>query len=129
MTSTSVTTAAARTRQRPATAIAAAVLQLLVGTVTSVAGVVFSSIDGGGWYAGTVAFALALPAWWLAGVGLLRGSRRAHLLGTALLVALFAFDLVKILHYHESAGYLFCSLTIVGLSLQQAPATRRWAIR
>jgi hypothetical protein len=111
------------------TATAAAVLMLVVGTVTSIAGVVFSSIAGGGWYLGTVAFALALPAWWIAGVGLLRGSRRAHRLGLCLLAGLFAFDLLKILYYHESAGYLFCALTLVGLALLQAAPTRRWAIR
>jgi hypothetical protein len=111
------------------TATAAAVLLLVVGTVTSVAGVVFSSIEGGGWYAGTVVFALALPAWWIAGLGLLRRSRRAHRLGLGLLAALSAFDLLKILYYHESAGYLFYALTVVGLALLQAAPTRRWAVR
>lgn len=111
------------------TATAAAVLMLVVGTVTSVAGVVFSTLEGGGWYAGTVVFALALPAWWIAGLGLLRGSRRAHRLGLGLLAGLFAFDLLKILYYHESAGYLFCALTLLGLALLQAPPTRRWAVR
>jgi hypothetical protein len=111
------------------TATAAAILMLLVGTVTSVAGVVFSTLEGGGWYAGTVAFAVALPAWWVAGVGLLRGRHAAHRLGLGLLVALFAFDLLKILYYHESAGYLFCALTLVGLALLQASPTRRGAVR
>jgi hypothetical protein len=129
MSSTTAPAALATRRRAVGTAVASAVLQLVVGTVTSVAGIVFSAIEGGGWYAGTVAFAVALPCWWVAGVGLLRGSRRAHVLGTVLLLALFAFDLLKIVYYHESAGYLFCALTILGLALQQAPATRRWVTR
>lgn len=57
-------------------------------------------------------------------IGLLRGSRRAHWLGFGLLGALLAFDSVKIVVFHEGAGYLFACLTVLGLSLQAAPSTR-----
>jgi hypothetical protein len=105
------------------------VLLLVQGTFTSVAGCVFSLASGGGWYAGAAAFAVAVPLWSVAGVGLLRGSRRAHGLGVALLVAQVGFGLLKILHYHESAAYLFGAITLVNLALLLAGPTRRWADR
>ena len=119
-------TASGTSRCRPRPVVASAVLQLLVGTVTSVAGVVFSAVAGGGWYLATVCFAVALPLWWTAAIGLLRGSRRAHRLGFGLLGALLAFDSVKIVVFHEGAGYLFACLTVLGLSLQAALSTRRF---
>ncbi len=113
-------------RTRPFVATASAILQLAVGSLTSVAGAIFSTAAGGGWYAGTVVFPMALVAWWVAGIGLLRGSRSAHRLGIGMLVALFAFDLVKIVCYHESAGYVFAALTVIGLALQLNPSTQTW---
>jgi hypothetical protein len=116
-------------RTRPGTALAGAALMLLQGTFTSVAGCAFSFAAGGGWYAGTAVFAVALPLWWVAGVGLLRGSQRAQRLGAALLVAQVGFGLLKILYYHESAAYLFGAVTLVNLALVLAGPTRRWADR
>jgi hypothetical protein len=116
-------------RRPPATALVGSVLMLLQGTLTAVAGCVFSFATGGGWYVGTALFAVALPAWWVAGVGLLRGSRRAHRLGVGLLLAQVAFGLLKVLHYHESAAYVFGAVTLVNLSLVLAGPTRRWAAR
>ncbi|HET6937282.1 MAG TPA: hypothetical protein VFI19_01705 [Nocardioides sp.] len=115
--------------KRPAVALAAAVLMLVQGTFTSVAGCVFSLAAGGGWYAGAAVFAVAVPAWWVAGVGLLRGRRRAYVLCLALLLAQVGFGLLKILHYHESAAYGFGAVTLLNLALVLAGPTRRWADR
>ena len=115
--------------RRPPAATAAAVLQLALGTVTSVAGTAFSFIAGGAWYVATAVFPVALVLWWVAGLGLLRGSRRGHRLGVGLLLALNAFNLMKIVVFREDAGYVFLCLTVLVLSLQLAPSTRAWSRR
>lgn len=117
------------TVERPPAATAAAILQLALGTFTSVAGTAFSFIAGGGWYVATALFPVALVLWWVAGVGLLRGSRRAHRLGVGLMLALNAFNLMKIVVFHEDAGYVFLCLTVLVLSLQLAGSTRAWSRR
>ena len=115
--------------RRPVSASAAAVLQLALGTLTSTAGTVFSLAAGGGWYLAAALFPVALVLWWVAGIGLLRGSRRGHRLGIAMLAALFAFDLMKIVVFHESAAYLFLSATLLIAALQLAAPTRAWSRR
>lgn len=115
--------------RRPVLVTVSAGLQLAVGSLTSIAGTAFATAAGGGWYVGTALFPIALVLWWTSGVGLLRGSTRGFRLGIGMLVALFGFDLLKILYYHEGAGYVFCALTIVGLALQLNPVVRAWVRR
>jgi hypothetical protein len=112
--------------RRPLAATVAAAALLLLGSVTSTGGIVFSAAAGGGWLVATPLFAVALVLWWTAGVGILRASWRGHRLGVAMLTALFAFGLMKIFVYHESAAYLFQSLTIVVVALVLAAPTRAW---
>jgi hypothetical protein len=100
-----------------------------LGSVTAIAGTIFSVTTGGGWYAAAAVFPIALVAWWVAGLGLLRGSARSHRLGIVMLGAMLGFGLVKIFVYHESAAYVVQSVTVVCLALQLAPSTRRWARR
>jgi hypothetical protein len=116
-------------RRRPPSATAAAVLQLALGTLTSTAGTFFSLDAGGGWYVAAALFPVALVLWWVAGIGLLRGSRRGHRLGVAMLVALSAFNLMKIVVFDESAGYVFMSATLLIAALQLAAPTRAWSRR
>jgi hypothetical protein len=113
--------------KRPRPATAAAVLQLALGIVTAPAGFAFS-IDAGGAWAAVAApmFAIALPLWLYAGIGLLRGSARAWRTGLAMLAAMLAFGVYKIAWVHESAAYLFQGVTLCGLALQLRPVTRRW---
>jgi hypothetical protein len=86
-------------------------------------------MEGGGWYAGAPVFLAALTLWWAAGVGLLRGSRRSHRLGLAMLAAFFGFGLVKLLYYHEQASYVFQAVTLVIAALTLARPTRAWIAR
>jgi len=46
-----------------------------------------------------------------------------------LLLALNAFNLMKIVVFREDAGYVFLCLTVLVLSLQLAPSTRAWSRR
>jgi hypothetical protein len=118
------------TRRIPAVAAMSAVFSVLLGSVTAIAGIVFSFLEGGPWAVVAVpAFSLALVGWWAGGIGLLRGYRRGWVLGLAMLSALFCFGLYKILWVHESEAYLFQSLNLIGFALQLAGATRRWATR
>ena len=115
--------------QRPVTATVAAYAQLLFGTVTSIAGVAFSIAAGGAWaLAGAPLFVVALAGWWAGAVGLLRGSERGYRIGCLMLLAEIAFGVYKIAWVHESAAYLFMSLTILMVALQLVPSTRRWAL-
>jgi hypothetical protein len=123
-------TAQTVTEKRPVTATVAAFAQLVFGSVTSIAGVAFSIAEGGGWaIAGAPLFVVALAGWWAGGLGLLRGSARGYRIGCVMLLAEVAFGIYKIAWVHESAAYLFQSLTIVMIALQLAPSTRRWAAR
>jgi hypothetical protein len=97
-----------------------------MGTVTSVAGTYFSAAEGGVWLVATPAFATALVLWWVAGVGLLRGSAWAHRLGLGLLAAFLAFGVLKIVVYHEQASWYFQVATLVIAALHLAPSTRRF---
>lgn len=116
-------------RRRPPAVTTAAALQLLLGSVTSTAGTAFSIIAGGGWYVAAALFPVALVLWWTAGIGLLRGSRRRHRLGVGMLLALSAFNLMKIVVFHEGAGYVFMCVTLLVLAIQLSPSTRAWARR
>ena len=118
------------TAGRPATATVAGVAQLVFGSFTSVAGVAFSVAEGGGWaYVAAPLFVVALAGWWVAGLGLLRGRVGGYRAGLVMLMAELAFGVYKIAWVHESAAYLFQSLTVLMLAAQLAPSTRRWATR
>src|SRR4051794_21887592 len=114
---------------RPVTATATGVLLVALGTVTALGGAVFSTLAGGWWYAAVGPFVVAFVLWWVAGLGVLRGSSRARRLAVALLVALFGFGLIKIFVYHESASYLFQSLTLLVGAMVMSAQVRRWASR
>lgn len=115
--------------RRPPAATAAAVLQLALGSFTSIAGTVFSAAAGGGWYIACALFPMALVLWWAAGIGLLRGSRRGHRLGVGMMLALSAFNLLKIVVFREDAGYVFMCVTLLVLTIQLSPSVRAWARR
>jgi hypothetical protein len=100
-----------------------------MGTLTSVAGAIFSAAEGGTWLVATPLFVIALVLWWVAAVGLLRGSQLAHRLGIGMLVAFFAFGIFKIVVYHEVASWYFQGATLLILALHLAPATRRFVRR
>jgi hypothetical protein len=114
-------------RRRPVPAIAAAVGELVLGTVTSVAGTVFATAAGGAWYLGTALVPVALVLWWMAGLGLLRGTRRGITLSLFMLGYELAFGVFKLVVYGESAAYVFMSVSLVALALVLAPSTRAWA--
>ena len=129
MTATSTAPRSALFAHRPRAATVGAGLLLAIGTVNAIGGTVFSALAGGAWLVATPIFVVALGLWWRAGLGLLRGSRGGHRLGLVMLAALFAFGLMKIFVYHESAAYLFQTLDIVIAALWLSPSTRRWATR
>jgi hypothetical protein len=129
-TTRTVPTPPATRRRIPALPAVSAVFSILLGSVTAIAGLVFSFLEGGPWaYVAVPAFSAALVGWWCGGIGLLRGSRRGWVLGLVMLSALFCFGLYKILWVHEAEAYLFQSLNLVGFALHLAAPTRRWATR
>ena len=114
MSSTTPTIGATRTRP-PATTIAAVVLQVLIGTVTSCGGLYFGLQAGGGWI--------------VSAIGLIRGSARARKVAVGLATALLGFSAFKIIWIHESASYLVASLDLVLLACLTATPTRRFSTR
>jgi len=119
---------ATRTRP-PASAIAAAALQVLIGTVTSFGGLYFGLQAGGAWIASATLFAVAWPLWIATAIGLARGSARAREIAVALAAALLAFSTFKIIWIHESASYLVACLGLVLLACLTAAPTRRFTAR
>lgn len=113
-------------RRRPIPVIAAAVIELTLGTVTSVAGTIFATATGGIWYLGTALFPVALVLWWMAGIGLLRGTRRGSTLSLLMLGYELAFGVFKLAVYDESGAYVFMSVSLIALALVLAPSTRAW---
>jgi hypothetical protein len=129
MTATTTIPRTAPSTFRPWTATVGAGLLLVVGTVNAIGGTVFSALAGGAWLVATPVFIASLVLWWRAGLGLLRGSRNGYQLGLGMLVALFAFGLMKIFVYHESAAYLFQTLDVVIAALWLSPSSRGWTTR
>ena len=128
MSTTTPTIVGTRTRP-PATTIAAVVLQVLVGTVTSFGGLYFGLQAGGAWVVSATFFAAAWPLWIVSAIGLARGSARARKLAVGLATALLAFSVFKIIRFHESASYLVASVDLVLLACLTAAPTRRFSAR
>jgi hypothetical protein len=121
-------TTATRTRL-PVATLAAVVMQVFIGTVTSAGGLYFGLQAGGGWIAGAALFAAAWPLWILSAIGLTRGSARARKVALGLATALMAFNVYKITWIHESASYLIASLDLVLLACLSVAPTRRFTTR
>ena len=124
----SCTAPATRTaRPRPSAGIlAAATIQVLIGTVTSAGALYFGLKSGGGWIASAVLFAAAWPLWILSAVGLTRGSARARAIALGLAAALLAFSVFKIIWIRESSSYMIASIALVLLACLMTASTRRF---
>ena len=125
---TTPTTATPQMR-RPATATVAAGMLLAFGTLTACGGMFFSAAEGGLWLAATPCFAVALVGWWLAGLGVLRGTARGRRLGLVMTAALFAFSVYKIVVVHEQTAWLFQAVCVVMATLLSSSTVRSWVIR
>jgi hypothetical protein len=126
----STTPAVKETRTRPpAATLAAAAIQVLLGTVTSAGALYFGLRAGGGWIASAALFAAAWPLWILSAAGLIRRSARARKIALGLAAALLAFSVFKIIRFHESASYLIASLDLVLLACLMTAPTRRFTTR
>jgi hypothetical protein len=128
MSSTAPATGATRTRP-PAASLAAVVIQVLIGTVTSAGALYFGLQAGGGWIASAALFAAAWPLWIISAVGITRGSARARKIALGLATALLAYSVFKIIRFHESASYLIASLDLLLLACLMASPTRRFTTR
>jgi len=113
--------------KRPKAAVFAAIVQILFGLVTAPAGFFFSLAEGGDWAAvGAPMFAAAVPLWLYGGIGTLRGSRRGHLIGVAMLLAMTAFGVYKIAWVHETVSWGFQAVTLAALAAQLSRSVRAW---
>jgi len=126
----STTPAVNKTRTRPpAGALAAAAIQVLLGTVTSAGALYFGLHAGGAWIASAALFAATWPLWILSAAGLTRRSACARKIALGLATALLAFSVFKIVRFHESASYLIASVDLVLLACLMAASTRRFTTR
>lgn len=126
----SKTPAVKATRTRPpAATLAAAAIQVLLGTVTSAGALYFGLQAGGGWIVSAALFAAAWPLWILSAAGLTRRSARARKIAIGLATALLAFSVFKIIRFHESASYLIAILDLALLACLMTAPTRRFATR
>jgi hypothetical protein len=118
----------------PVTAVAAAALQLLFAALTTFGVFYFGLVDSA---RPSLAVGLVLVGvyWSVNAVGVAGsiGLLRRRALGRAVLIGYgvleFLFSLAKILIWHESAAYVFATLSLVLIALAAAPPTRRYARR
>jgi hypothetical protein len=126
----STTPAVKETRTRPpAATLAAAAIQVLLGTVTSAGALYFGLQADGGWIASAALFAAAWPLWILSAAALTRRSARSRNIALGLAAALLAFSVFKIVRFHESASYLITIVDLVLLACLMTASTRRFTTR